>query len=250
MICQKPFCGGLAAAEAVVAEAETAGLRLVVHKNFRFQPWYREIARLIAAGAIGAPLQLGFRLRPGDGQGPRAYLDRQPYFRAMPRLLVHETAAHLLDVFRFLWGPPEAVFADLRQLNPALAGEDAGLIILRYRDGRRALFDGNRLLDHAAPNPRLTMGEFLAEGTGGTLRLDGAGRLWRRAHGEAAERLHPYPLPERGYGGDCVFALARHVIAHLTEGAPLENTARDYLATLRLVEACYASAAEAQWIAV
>jgi predicted dehydrogenase len=250
VICQKPFCGGIDAAEAITAEAEAAGLRLIVHENFRFQPWYRAIARLVADGAIGQPLQLAFRLRPGDGQGPRAYLDRQPYFQTLPRFLVHETAVHLLDVFRFLFGMPEAVFADLRRLNPAIAGEDAGLIILRYGDGRRAVFDGNRLVDHAAANPRLTMGELLAEGTAGTLRLDGAGRLWRRARGAADEREHGYDRPAQGYGGDCVFALQRHVIAHLTEGAAVENRARDYLATLRLVEACYASAEQGRWMAV
>lgn len=250
VICQKPFCGGLATAEAITAEAEAAGLRLIVHENFRFQPWYREIARLLADGAIGEPLQLSFRLRPGDGQGPRAYLDRQPYFQQMPRFLVHETAVHLLDVFRFLWGEPEAVFADLRRLNPAIAGEDAGLIILRYGDGRRALFDGNRLVDHAATNPRLTMGEMLAEGTEGTIRLDGAGRLWRRARGDMDERKHVSHPPAQGYGGDCVFALQRHVVRHLTEGTAAENAARDYLATMRLVEACYASAEEGRWIAL
>ncbi|MFN6999858.1 MAG: Gfo/Idh/MocA family oxidoreductase [Elioraea tepidiphila] len=210
----------------------------------------REIARLVAHGALGEPLQLAFRLRPGDGQGPRAYLDRQPYFQTLPRFLVHETAVHLLDVFRFLFGMPEAVFADLRRLNPAIAGEDAGLIILRYADGRRAVFDGNRLVDHAAANPRLTMGELLAEGTAGTLRLDGAGRLWRRARGAADEREHGYDRPAQGYGGDCVFALQRHVIAHLTQGAAVENRARDYLATLRLVEACYASAEQGRWMVV
>jgi predicted dehydrogenase len=250
VICQKPFCGGIDAAEAITAEAEAAGLRLIVHENFRFQPWYRAIARLVADGAIGQPLQLAFRLRPGDGQGPRAYLDRQPYFQTMKRFLVHETAVHLLDVFRFLLGMPEAVFADLRRLNPAIAGEDAGLIILRYADGRRALFDGNRLVDHAAANPRLTMGELLADGTEGTLRLDGAGRLWRRARGAVDEHEHGYHLPPQGYGGDCVFALQRHVLAHLTDGTPVENTAREYLATLRLVEACYASAEEGRWIAL
>ncbi|WP_439578987.1 Gfo/Idh/MocA family protein [Elioraea sp.] len=249
-ICQKPFCGELGAAEAITAEAEAAGLRLIVHENFRFQPWYREIARLLADGAIGEPLHLTFRLRPGDGQGPRAYLDRQPYFQQMPRFLVHETAVHLLDVFRFLWGEPEAVFADLRRLNPAIAGEDAGLVILRYGNGRRALFDGNRLVDHAAANPRLTMGEMLAEGTAGTIRLDGAGRLWQRRQGVVDECEHAHHLPPQGYGGDCVFALQRHVVAHLTDATAVENIAREYLATLRLVEACYASAEEGRWIAL
>ena len=51
---------------------------------------------------------VAFRLRPGDGQGPRAYLDRQPYFQTMPRLLVVETAIHWIDTFRFLMGEVDA----------------------------------------------------------------------------------------------------------------------------------------------
>ena len=95
---------------------------LVVHENFRFSPWYREIRRLIEDGAIGTVYQASFRLRPGDGQGPAAYLDRQPYFQSMERFLVHETAIHFIDTFRYLLGEPESVYADLQRLNPAILG--------------------------------------------------------------------------------------------------------------------------------
>ena len=39
--------------------------------------------------------------------------------------------------------------------------------------GATGLFDGNRLNDHVAANPRRTMGEGWLEGSGGVLRLDG-----------------------------------------------------------------------------
>ncbi|RMF40263.1 MAG: gfo/Idh/MocA family oxidoreductase, partial [Alphaproteobacteria bacterium] len=183
VICQKPFCRNLEEAREAARLAEAAGIPLIVHENFRFQPWYRAIRAEIEAGAIGEVLQLTFRLRPGDGQGPDAYLDRQPYFRQMPRFLVHETAVHWIDTFRYLMGPPEAVFADLRKMNPVIAGEDAGYILFRYPGGRRAMFDGNRLLDHAADNTRCTMGEALAEGNGGTMELRGDGSVHLRAFG-------------------------------------------------------------------
>ena len=77
-ICQKPFCRDIAEAEQAVALAERAGSLLVVHENFRFQPWYGEIKRQIDDGELGQIYQLTFRLRPGDGQGPDAYLGRQP----------------------------------------------------------------------------------------------------------------------------------------------------------------------------
>jgi D-apiose dehydrogenase len=189
VICQKPLGGDLATARRMVEIAKAAGITFVAHENFRFQPWYREAKRLIDRGALGEVYNLAFRLRPGDGQGPRAYLDRQPYFQAMPRFLIHETAIHMIDSFRFLLGEMSGVFARLRRLNPAIAGEDAGLVLFDFASGAAGLFDGNRLVDFVADNLRLTMGEMLLEGAKATLRLDGSGRLWLKPHREA-EREH------------------------------------------------------------
>jgi predicted dehydrogenase len=241
MICQKPFCRDLDEAQEAVRVAEAAGVLLVVHENFRFQPWYGEARRLLEAGALGDPYQVTFRLRPGDGQGPGAYLDRQPYFQTMERFLVHETAIHLIDTFRYLMGEATAVFAQLRRLNPAIAGEDAGIIHLDFASGARGLFDGNRLADHAAQNPRLTMGEMLLEGSAATLRLDGDGRLWLRRQGEGGEARVDYDWSTAGFGGDCVYRLQRHVVDHLTSGEPVMNTAREYLTNLRIEQAVYES---------
>lgn len=239
-ICQKPLAPSLAEAEAIVADAGEAGIMLAVHENFRFMPWYREARRLLDAGVLGRPLNILFRLRPGDGQGPQAYLDRQPYFQTMPRFLVHETAIHFIDTFRFLLGEVEAVTARLRRLNPAIAGEDAGFVLFEFADGAAGLFDGNRLVDHQAENPRLTMGEMWLEGEAAVLRLDGDGRLWLRPRGEP-EREYAYSWENRGYGGDCVYAYQAHVLGHLREGTALETAASDYLVNLRIEEAIYRS---------
>jgi D-apiose dehydrogenase len=246
VICQKPLGGDLASARAMVRDAEKAGITLVVHENFRFMPWYRETRRLIETGAFGRLLNIGFRLRPGDGQGPRAYLDRQPYFQDMPRFLIHETAVHLIDVFRFLCGEVSAVFAHLRRLNPAIRGEDAGYVLFDFTSGAAGLFDGNRLTGFAAANPRLTMGEMWLEGEAATLRLDGAGRLFLKPH-QGEEREHAYAWQDRGFGGDCVYALQRHVLAHRQDGAPLENTGRAYLRNLEIEDAIYRAAASGRW---
>jgi predicted dehydrogenase len=242
-ICQKAFCRDLAEAEAATALAEDAGIRLVVHENFRFQPWYRELRRQLLAGRIGEPYEIAFRLRTGDGRGPDAYLDRQPYFRSMPRFLLRETGIHFIDTFRFLFGEVSAVYAGLARLNPAIAGEDAALLLFDFANGRRGLFDGNRLVDHPAPNPRLTLGEMLIEGSDGVLKLDGRGHIHLRALGAASWTELPYAWEERATGGDSVFALQRHLVDHILRGAPVENRARDYLPNLRIEAAAYDSAA-------
>ncbi|MEM6741654.1 MAG: Gfo/Idh/MocA family oxidoreductase [Pseudomonadota bacterium] len=244
IICQKPFCGSLSEAREIVAEAQEVGATLVVHENFRFQPWYRAIKTSIDAGDIGEVLGATFRLRPGDGQGPRAYLDRQPYFQEMPRFLVHETAVHWIDTFRFLFGDPTAVYADLRRINPIIAGEDAAHVVFDHPGNCRALFDGNRHLDHAADNPRRTMGEAVFEGTAGTLLLRGDGSVTRRAFATLDERLLLPPDTWDGFGGDCVHALQAHVVNAMLHGTEIENQASAYLTVIEIEEAIYASAAD------
>ena len=89
----------------------------------------------------------------GDGWGDNAYLDRQPYFQTMPRLLVVETAIHWIDTFRFLFGEVDAVYARLRRINPAIAGEDAGLIC----------FDGAMMPTEPTPPVRVTQMRSVAD---------------------------------------------------------------------------------------
>ncbi len=247
VICQKPFTPGLDTARALAARAADAGVMLAVHENFRFQPWHRTLRRLLDDGALGEVYQVSFRLRPGDGQGPEAYLARQPYFQRMPRFLLHETGIHLVDVFRFLLGDVRRVMAWLARLNPHIAGEDAGVVLFDFAGGARGVFDGNRLVDHVAADRRRTMGELLLEGSRAVARLDGDGGVWLRAHGSNDERPVAYERQDRGFAGDSVFLYQRHVLAHLAGEGPLENGAGDYLANMQVVEAAYRSSETGAW---
>jgi predicted dehydrogenase len=248
IICQKPFCTNLQEAQEMAALAAQNDAQVIVHENFRFQPWYRSLKRALDDDAIGKLHQVTFRLRPGDGQGPNAYLDRQPYFQTMKQFLVHETAVHWIDTFRYLLGNPSAVYADLRRVNPVIAGEDAGYILFDHPNGVRALFDGNRSLDHAADNHRRTMGEMLVEGASGTIQLRGDGSLWQRGF-RARDEVCLKPADTwDGFGGDCVHALQSHVVVGLLDGTAFENTAQEYLRVINIEEAVYRSATEARKI--
>jgi predicted dehydrogenase len=241
VICQKPFCSTLREAEEALAIAAIRGISITVHENFRFQPWHQTIRALLSAGELGQVYQAHFRLRPGDGQGANAYLDRQPYFRTMPRFLIHETAIHLIDVFRALFGEAQCVTAMLRRLNPGIVGEDAGLFVLDMANGTRCLFDGNRLSDHPARNRRLTMGEFIIEGEKGVLTLDGDGGLTFRAHSTNEIRAVSYHWNDIDFGGDCVYRFQKHVVDHRLGNGALETSAQDYLTNIRIEEAIYES---------
>jgi D-apiose dehydrogenase len=249
VVCQKPLAHTFDEAVQVVEAAEAHGATLAVHENFRFMPWFMEAKRLLEDGLMGTPLAISFRLRPGDGQGPDAYLARQPYFQKMPRFLIHETGIHLVDVFRHLMGEVSGVFARLKCFNPAIAGEDAGYVVFDFTSGAQGLFDGNRHVDHPADDTRMTNGVMLLEGTGGTLRLDGFGKLFFKPHGRL-EAEHRYDWDRRGFGGDCVHRQCDHIADHHLNGVPLQNSGRAYLRNLEIEEAIYRSHAEGRFIAV
>jgi D-apiose dehydrogenase len=240
-ICQKPFGMHYAQACALTEFSELRGVPLIVHENFRFMPWYREMSKLLATGLLGKLHNIAFRLRTGDGQGAEAYLARQPYFQKMPRLLVAETAVHFIDTFRYLCGEIKSVSAHLRRLNPHIVGEDAAHIIFEFDNGLAGSFDGNRLNDHVADNPRRTFGEMWLEGEHGVIRLDGNAQLYFKPH-QGTEKLLQY---DRGsdlqFGGGACQALQEHVVSCLRNGERPENTARDYLRNLLIQEAVYAS---------
>jgi len=244
IICQKPFCASLQEAREAAALAQAAATPLIIHENFRFQPWFRAIRAALDAGALGTVLQATFRMRTGDGQGKDAYCDRQPYFQKMPRLLIHETGVHYIDTFCFLFGTPTAVYADLRRCNPVIAGEDAGQVIFTHAGALRSVYDGNRLLDHATDNPRLTFGEALIEGTKAVLTLTGDGAVHIRHFGAKEQESLLEPAHYRGFAGDCVHALQQHVVSGLRNGTGFENLAQDYLRVMDLEELIYRSDAE------
>jgi predicted dehydrogenase len=221
-------------------------MKLIVHENFRFMPWFREMHSLIQLGHFGELHGISFRLRPGDGQGPSAYLERQPYFQTMPRLLVVETAIHYIDTFRYLMGEVVAVSARLRRLNPVIQAEDSALITFEFENSSTGLFDGNRLNSHPAKNPRRTLGEMWLEGSRGVMRLDGEAKLWWTPH-QGTETAHNYDAgPSTGFGGGACGGLQSHVVAALKHQSPLENTAQDYLRNILIQEAVYASHASGQ----
>lgn len=241
-ICQKPFTPSLKEAEALAHLIKQHNGKVIIHENFRFQPWYQEIKTLLDNNRLGKVYNVTFRLRPGDGQGKNAYLARQPYFREMKRFLIHETGIHWIDVFRYLLGEVESIYADLQQLNPNIKGEDAGIVLFQFDHDIRAVFDGNRLADHSAQNTRLTMGEMQIEGSNASLILNGDGKINTRLHGEANWQPHEYRFSTDNFGGDCVFNLQQHVVNHILYQTELANPVESYMNNLTVEDLIYQSA--------
>ena len=242
IICQKPLAPTYAEAVEIVELCRKAGVRFMVHENWRFQPWYREIKKLIENNKIGHVHYIYFRSRMGDGWGENAYIPRQPYFREYPRLLVFENGIHFIDTFRFLKGEIKTVYARMRRLNPVIKGEDFAIVNFEFESGDLALWDANRYNQPNYENPRYTFGEMLAEGTEGSLRLYNDGTITIQKLGEKEVR-HFYLHHNIDFSGDCVYVTQRHFIDRLLSGDEFETNGTDYLRSLAVQEAVYKSAA-------
>lgn len=249
IICQKPLAPTYEESKQIVDVVNAAGVRFMVHENFRWQPWYREAKKLLDDGTLGDPFSIYFRLRTGDGHGEDAYLARQPFFRDYPRLLVYETGVHWIDTFRYLLGEVETVYARLRQLNPVINGEDSGQIVFGFASGATAIYDANRYNETEAANPRLTFGEMRLDASNGHLLLDTNADLWLKPLEKPTVR-HDYAYEDRGFAGDCVHLLQCHFVQQMVNGEPFESTGEDYLRTIRVVEACYESAETRQVVMI
>jgi predicted dehydrogenase len=239
VICQKPMAESWSDAVAMVEAAEGAPIRLMIHENWRWQPWYREVQRRIRQGDIGRPLSYWFRTRKRDGGGTAPY-PSQPYFAQMPRLLIHETLVHYIDTARFLFGDVETVCAQARRINPVIAGEDQAALILTHEGGLLGVIDGHRFADPVPDGPAL--GEAGFEGEENILLVRATGDIYLGDHKVWSNQ------EKQGYKGDSVRATQEHFIHCLLTGEPFESSDREYLKTSAAVEAAYESVAEGRLV--
>jgi predicted dehydrogenase len=235
VLCQKPLAPTLPEAERLVAEAGNA--RLMVHENWRFRPYYRRLREWLGEGVVGPVRAVRLEFHSSgmlpDETGARPALVRQPFFRALERLLVMEVLIHHIDTLRFLLGELDLESARLSRSNDEIIGEDVAILRLRRRaDGVPVDIWGN-LAVHGAPPAPVDRLSIYAEAA--TAQLDGTDlRLMGRQ--ERTERFDPATSYQAAYSG----AIA-HFLDCLRDGSPFETNPADNLETLRIVEAAYAT---------
>jgi D-apiose dehydrogenase len=136
VLLQKPMAGSLREAQKIVLACDTAKIPLMIHQNFRFQPFPQHIKAILQNGDLGEVFYCRiFHRVPALVEGPEGdafVLRTQARLAKEAHLVLFNMAIHHLDTMRFLFGEPKQIFADLQHFSGRVKGEDHALITLNY----------------------------------------------------------------------------------------------------------------------
>jgi predicted dehydrogenase len=236
VLCQKPLTPTFDEAAALIAEV-SGRIRLMVHENWRFRPWYRELREWIASGDLGALHSVSFALLSSgllmDENGHAPALVRQPFMADEERLMIMEVLIHHLDTTRFLFGPLRVIAARTAKTLPYVAGETFATILLETPSGVPVTLTGTM----AAPGfPPRTQDRLEVIGSRASAVLEGP--VLRLLGPEQRQRAFDH---DEGYQGSFDSTIA-HFVYCLETGAPFETDASENLQTLELVRDAYRAA--------
>jgi predicted dehydrogenase len=239
VLCQKPIAPTWDGSVQLVNTCMRYGVRLMIHENWRWQPWYRVIKRLIDAGVIGKVTTVTLARHEADALSSPPF-PHQPYFVEMERFLLIESVIHLIDVARFLGGMIEEVTCHTRRLSGATRGEDTVHLHLGLEGGVWGILYATRCSEPDVADP--VSDQARIEGTHGFIRLDRDGSIRvKPLHRPAFQ--HAYAMPAAGYRGGSVRMALQHFADCLAGNKPFETEGEDYLKqVMRAVFAGYESA--------
>jgi predicted dehydrogenase len=237
VLCQKPLAPTFEAGVAVARKVD-GRIRLMVHENWRFRPWYRRLKQWLDSGAVGRLLQVDMAMLSSgllpDAHGRRPILERQPFMGHERRLMVAEVLIHHIDVLRWLLGPLTLRSAMTAHTVPEVAGETLAMMLFETATGMPVVLRGAL---GAAGYPERTLDRLELVGTRTSAMLDGT--MIRYSGSEVREEAFDFA---RDYQ-ESFDAVIRHFIDGWLDGTPFETDVADNLETLRLVDEAYAMAA-------
>ncbi|MDR3632947.1 MAG: Gfo/Idh/MocA family oxidoreductase [Isosphaeraceae bacterium] len=242
VLCQKPAAPGPDDFHAMIAACTNAGVRLMIHENWRFRPWYRALRAELDAGTIGRPIRLRIAHHDTRALRPGGY-DSQPYLATMTRLILTDMGCHLVDTARYLMGEIQSVTATAGRFGARSLGEDVATICVRFESGGLGVLDFSWCEPPDPARARLdwALNDTAVSGTDGALRLQTDGSLLFVGLDGRTERRRVELPPEEDVYLQGYVATQAHFLEGLVHGREHETQATDNLRTMEAVWAAYQS---------
>ena len=241
VLVEKPMALDTSECDAMIAEADAAGVDLSVILTIRFDTNFRAAKARLDAGEIGAPRMLRISgLTPGYDMGHKTWIGD----RANGGALL-DWGSHGFDILRFVAGAdPIRLTAELADFGVAPVGEPSGMVQVRYANGVMAQL----WMSYELPSPGLDSAFRLwIVGERGILQINRFGQTLL-GRGQGWDVISDEPLPdwskERRHDAVRVLAPARQIqdwLDALREGRPSSAPADAGRWAVMQVEASYRS---------
>ena len=256
VVVDKPLATSSSEAEELIALAEKRGVLLTTYQNRRWDSDLLTLASLLADGALGTVHRFESRFerwRPVPKPGWRESGDP-----ADAGGLLNDLGSHLVDQALHLFGPVAEVYAEVDVRRAAVAVDDDVFVALKHASGVRSHLWASALAADLGPRFRVlgSTAAYVVHGLDGQEAALRAGRTpadveWGAVAPESWGRLGAdgsvQPVSGRAGAWQTFYAKWRDALRG--EGVvPVEP--RDALATLRVLEAARASAAESRVVSL
>jgi predicted dehydrogenase len=234
-LCEKPLCPTY---EEAVRLVDDVGDRIgvMVNENWRYRDYFRVVMQWLNEGRLGTVTQARIALwrasmLPRADDGRIHSLARQPFLAREKRVLIAESLIHEIDTARALFGEMDVVGCTTARSCGEIVGEDSATLLMRTSHGLPVTVDG---VMTAAGHPVRAPDRLEIAGTRCSVILENAEL---RLVGAEQELLR---FDEDGVRQRSFDASIQHFCDEVVGGGRrFWTSARDQLATLRIMEDAY-----------
>lgn len=234
VLCEKPMSIDMEGALEMLESAERSGALLTMASKFRYVDDVRLAKELVEHGEIGEVV-----LFENSFTG---FVDMSARWNSNPAIsgggVLIDNGTHSLDLARYFLGPIDDLQVVEGKRTQELGVEETVAIHLRSRTGVMGNIDLSWTINKESPT------YITLHGSDGTIALGWKESKWKKHGGE-------WQVFGRGYDKVKAFRNQLENFARAIVGEePLVITVKDGLASVRAVEAAYASLARSPWIAL
>lgn len=241
IICQKPMAPDFETAKKMVKTCQDAGARLYIHENYRWQAPVRRFKQIIDSGVIGKPFKARVTFLSGF-----PVFDNQPFLKELDHFILTDMGSHILDVCRFLFGECSSLICHTRAINKGIRGEDLAVAMMDMTNGMPVYTEMSyaSIVEHDT----FSTLHILVEGENGSVFLGPKFEIrttTRQGTQSEIVKFPSYPWADPDYivNHESGIHINRNILRAIQGQEKAENTGEDNLETVRLIWACYESAA-------
>lgn len=249
VVCQKPMATSYEEAASMVDACKSAGARLFINENWRWQTPVRALMQELRSGVIG-PV---FRARISMVSGFSVF-DNQPFLKELDQFILTDMGSHLLDASRALFGEARTLYCQTQKIHNDIRGEDVATVMLGMESGATVLVE----MGYAGTpleRDRFPETSVFVEGPLGSLEL--TPDFWIRRTTREGTHIRRVPPPRYAWANPAydvvhssIVECHKNLLAALRGECVAETTGEDNLKTVKLVFASYESAARRQTVEV